>query len=249
MLIRGSSDERILVNGGSNSEVIRYLTKIFPFYSKRLDYVICTDGDYRNSSGLIDVINRFRVKELLVPAHSLPSLGLASTSDQTFDDLLEKSREKGVNIRHIEAGQVIKIGNIILRFHFPKAPESFSYSKSSPPEAVFSVSYEDVRVLIAGNSSKKVQNEIALYLDSGTDNVLIYSHSDAPNLVSESLVKRFRPKFLIYSKTITKKKQEKGLKETNTVLSGILSKYRFNIKQDSVRIVIRGKNIEVSYWK
>jgi beta-lactamase superfamily II metal-dependent hydrolase len=57
--IRTPDDRRILVNGGSNSEIIRRISKRLPFYSRRIDALIVTDTSAKNVSGLIDVLERY----------------------------------------------------------------------------------------------------------------------------------------------------------------------------------------------
>src|ERR1700690_3654211 len=43
--IRTPDDKRILVDGGANSEIIGELTRILPFYSRRIDSLIATGQD------------------------------------------------------------------------------------------------------------------------------------------------------------------------------------------------------------
>ena len=79
IFIRTPNDKRILINGGSNSEIIERISGILPFYSRRIDMVIATNDDPKNTTGLIDVIDRYSVDKVVLPAVSLQSLGLASS--------------------------------------------------------------------------------------------------------------------------------------------------------------------------
>ena len=113
VFIRTPDDKRILVDGGANSEVIRELTDILPFYSRRIDIVIATDADDKDVSGLIDVLERYSVDKVVVPAVTLQSLGLASTTDQIYSMFLDTVKRLNVPIQEVSAGDVLDFGQKI----------------------------------------------------------------------------------------------------------------------------------------
>src|SRR5689334_6366418 len=89
LFIRTPNDKRILVDGGTNSEIIRYISKILPFYSRRIDQIIVTRTDGAHVTGLIDAVNRYAVGEVVAPGITLESLGLASSTDQIHQTFLD----------------------------------------------------------------------------------------------------------------------------------------------------------------
>src|SRR5574338_1551044 len=88
ILIRTPRDRRILIDGGSSSEIIRAVSRVLPFYSRRIDMLIATTDSARDVSGLVDIIRRYQVQKIYVPALTLGELGLASTTDPIYAEFL-----------------------------------------------------------------------------------------------------------------------------------------------------------------
>ena len=103
--IRTPEDKRVLINGGANSDVIQEITKILPFYSRRIDMVIATKDDADHVSGLVDIVSRYSVGGAYIPAVTLNSLGLASTTDPAYQAFLDKLGELKVPPQLLEAGR------------------------------------------------------------------------------------------------------------------------------------------------
>jgi hypothetical protein len=61
VFIRTPEDRRVLINGGSNSSIIRYLTDILPFYSKRIDQVVALSTSTDDMNGLVSVKERYTI--------------------------------------------------------------------------------------------------------------------------------------------------------------------------------------------
>lgn len=76
VFIRTEDDRRILVNGGANSDIVRRLTELLPFYSRRIDLIVATDDSPRNTTGLIEVLNRYQVLAA--------ELGMPTSTDPTY---------------------------------------------------------------------------------------------------------------------------------------------------------------------
>lgn len=63
-LIRTSSGESILIDGGPGSSVVRELQETLPSSQKNIDIVIATHGDKDHIEGLISVLQRYQVGTL-----------------------------------------------------------------------------------------------------------------------------------------------------------------------------------------
>jgi hypothetical protein len=48
VFLQTSGGKRILINGGGNSEIIRKITKVIPFYSRHIDTIISTNEEDKN---------------------------------------------------------------------------------------------------------------------------------------------------------------------------------------------------------
>ena len=107
IFIRTPSDKRILIDGGTNSEIVRRISSKLPFYSRRIDKVIVTKADGKHVSGLVDVIGRYSVGDIFVPGIELEDLGLASTTDQIYQTFVNVAQNVKVPIKEIVAGDKV----------------------------------------------------------------------------------------------------------------------------------------------
>ena len=254
LFIRTPEDQRILVDGGPNSEIIRYISEILPFYSRRIDTIIATDDNGKNVGGLIDVIERYDVGRIYLPAHTLRNLSLASISDQIYETLVEVARDKVPNIEEVAEGRVLNLDSrSTMQILFPADPKKFVYSKSSAPEILFSIKFDDNYVLFAGEATTKIQK----YIASSTQaiqkaDVLMVSHSASPQSFATEFVDSFQPKNLVFSKIPrettpkTSTKPSAKSKPKKDPLSYLLPENRYNIKErGGVKIELDGKVIKI----
>lgn len=221
LFIRTPDDYRVLIDGGSNSDVIRDLTGIIPFYSRRIDALMATNADGKNVSGLVDVLDRYHVDHIYIPGVTLASLGLAGSSDSAYEALLERAGSTQADIHELLAGNTILLGGqVSLKAHFPAAPAAFSYSRASGPEALYTVSYGSTAVTFLGSASHKVQEFLAA-TSSGMRSVdaVIVSHSALPANMSVKLMDRLQPRYLIYSKANPKASAPAVLAASTTLIA------------------------------
>ncbi len=212
MFVRTPDDYRVLIDGGSGPGVIRELTKLLPFYSRRVDALICTDPVGKNVNGLIAVLDRYQVDKVFVPKVTDQSLGLASSTDQAYEVFLERVKNSSVVLKEISAGDRVWLGGKVrLAANFPvevgtdedrnSRPE-FVYSLASSPEILFSLKYSNSSLVFIGGASRKVQEYLATAASGdivGVD-VLVVSHSALKTNMSQNLLNLTSPKYLIYSK-------------------------------------------------
>jgi beta-lactamase superfamily II metal-dependent hydrolase len=240
MFIRTPDDKRILVDGGPNSGIIRELSKIIPFYSRRIDYVIATNTENKNVTGLVDVIERYKVEKVFVPETTLENLGLASSSIGAYSTFVDMVSVNGIAKEEVSGGRSIVLDDeVYLDIIFPTKDPKFVYSKASAPELLFSLSYRKNSLIFLGNATVKIQKYLAssYFSDSSSTasnfltntinnslntDVLIVSHSALPANISPHLIEKINPSNLIYSKKVQVTrvvKETEGYNVTSTTTS------------------------------
>jgi len=245
LFIRTPNDKKILINGGSNSEIIRRLTKILPFYSKRLDMVITTEQNGKAVSGLIDVLNRYAVNKVDLFSETIGA-SVASTSDGVYKEFLKTVNNLKIETEEVYMGSKIILEKEILDMEvvadilFPAPPKEFKYSKASAPELVMRIKYGDTSLLFAGHSSPKIQKFIVGKAKDPSDVLIIFNNANDSNL-ARGFVASTSPRYLIY-KAIKEPKKDK----TN-ILAGVSLENRFNIHETgTLKIVSDGMSIKIS---
>ena len=65
ILIRTPNNKNILVDGGPDDSVIYQLSKVLPSWDRNIDLMILTHSHADHLAGLLEVLDRFEVKEIL----------------------------------------------------------------------------------------------------------------------------------------------------------------------------------------
>lgn len=103
ILIRTPSHHHILIDGGPSPEAItNELGERLPFWDKTLDLVILTHPDYDHLAGLVEVLRRYEVKQVMEPGIDCDS--------PTYQEWLKLIEEKGIKRTIARAGQRIELG-------------------------------------------------------------------------------------------------------------------------------------------
>lgn len=206
IFLQTKSGKRILINGGSNSEIIRKLTKVLPFYSRHIDSVISTNEEDKNITGLISVIDRYSVDEAYMQSPSLITTTIASSSNKIYEEYLRELKAKKIPIHHVMKGNVIKIDDDTeIEVLFPVDANLFKYSKASSPELILKIFYGHHSFLLLGNVSKKIQKYISSNNISSNStihsDVLIVPHGLSKFNIDEKLLEILSPKIVVYSQS------------------------------------------------
>lgn len=264
MFIRTPGDKRILVDGGSNAEIVRRLTGELPFYSRRIDMAIVTVPDGRHVTGLVDVLQRYVVDKVVVPAVTLENLGLVSSTDTIYRTLLDAVEELHLPLQPVMAGDrlVLDPGStttppVFLDVIFPVSSDRFEYSRASGPEIVFRILFGSTSVVFAGGASPKVQKFIAAQGASGNlsgrADVLVVSHGATATSLSSELLKVLRPSVVVYSRQISGKQvsrlSKNGQSQKSDPLAGFLKDQISNVRdQGKTKITSDGEVIRIIRW-
>ncbi len=263
--IRTPDDTRILIDGGSNSEIIRHISTLLPFYSRRIDVIVATDTSVKGVSGLIDIIGRYTVERAYIQNVTSESAGLASSTDPVFKTFLETLKNKKISLTQVGEGDRLDMGKEVGgRALFPAAAELFAYSKASGPQMVVDMTYKDTSVLLLGDATKKIQKYIASENakenpdaplgDRANRRAMLLSGAAASADMSSELIDQYKPDIFVYSKKISysppkapvvdKKVNKKSQADP---LGSISQEQRYNVRETGViKIVSDGISISVT---
>jgi len=103
-LIQTPNGQNILIDGGPDPQKINLeLGEKLPFWDRTIDLVVCTQPQADHVTGLVDVLQRYKVKQVLEPGVSYNS-----SIYQVWCNLVE---EKQIKRNTAQAGQRIDLGN------------------------------------------------------------------------------------------------------------------------------------------
>jgi competence protein ComEC len=104
ILIRTPNGQNILIDGGPDTRTINLeLSKKLPFWDRTIDIVVCTQPQADHITGLVEVLQRYKVKQVLdpgVPYHS-----------SVYREWHRIIEDKEIEYNVARAGQEIDLGN------------------------------------------------------------------------------------------------------------------------------------------
>ncbi len=108
-------NQQILVDGGPSPQAISLgLSREMPFWDRTIDLVILTHPSADHATGLVEVLNRYQVKQVLYPDLDFKS--------DVYDEWLRLVKEKNIKCTVAQAGQQIDLGEVVIRVLNPPIP-------------------------------------------------------------------------------------------------------------------------------
>ena len=106
--IQTPSGRQILIDGGLYPSVLNdQLGQEMPFWDKEIDMLVATHPDADHVSGLVGVFDRFRVNRLITNGQSFGESPI-------YDEVLTAAQNQDTEIRPVQAGEIIEIGDGVL---------------------------------------------------------------------------------------------------------------------------------------
>jgi len=190
LLYRGSI--QILIDGGPNQAVLTCLSRHLPFWDREIEMLVSTHPDADHITGLVDVIERYDVKQFVLNA--------VGKDSGVYQEFKEAVLAEGSPVYFPEEGDEISLESIKLAVLWPLSQEKVLGATTMAGEVnetsvAFQLSYGDFDVLLPGDISSQVESRLALE----DVEVLKVAHHGSRYSTSELLLKKSLPELAIIS--------------------------------------------------
>jgi competence protein ComEC len=188
VFIRTPDGQKLLVDGGPDGQVIEQeLGEALPFWDRKLDMVLLTHPDSDHLSGLLSVVERYDVGQVVEsPVEAETELAAA------WQDLID---EKGVPCEEVAAGGWVDLGRgASLRILGPpEQPLMGTSADTNNNSLVLKLTWGDVSFLLTGDV--EAAGEAALLEDRADlrATVLMVAHHGSAYSTSQALLDAVRP--------------------------------------------------------
>jgi competence protein ComEC len=192
-LIEASSHNQVLIDGGPNSSILEKLGEDLPFYDRKIELVILTHPDKDHLFGLVEVLKRYEVKQILTTGI------LCSTAIcKEWEKLIEK---KNIPVKIAQAGQIIKIGNGInlLVLHPFENLQREEVKNKNNASIINLLVYGENSFLFTGDAEMKVERKLIKSNVNLRSDILKVSHHGSKGATSDEFLKYVMPKTAIIS--------------------------------------------------
>lgn len=150
-LVKTPDNHQILIDGGPENIVIEELGEVMPFFDKTIDLVILTHPHADHIDGLVEVLKRFEVENVLMAG--------VYCGDSTYLEFLRVIEEQ--EMRVFFGKENFLFGEVFVDVLYPL--ESFfgkSFDNLNNSSLVVEVSYEDFDILFTGDLELEGEAEL-----------------------------------------------------------------------------------------
>jgi competence protein ComEC len=190
-ILVSKGSRQILIDGGPSPQAVTTaLGKEMPFSDRTIDLVVLTHPDADHVTGLIEVLRRYEVKQVL-----FPDMEICSALHAEF---LEIIQGKGISAVPAEAGQRISLGeNIYLDVLNPV--RGIQYSDMDNNSVVLRLESGSMSYLLTGDIMKEAEYGLLLRRAVEESMVLKLAHHGSSSSTTDEFLNVVNPQIAIIS--------------------------------------------------
>lgn len=175
----------ILVDGGPGSKVLSKLGETMPYYDKKIELVILSHGHADHVDGLVDVLKRYEVGEILYYDVKNDYAG--------YLEFLNLIKEKNIASKIVKAGDEINLGQTKIKVLAPiDYQEGEDMNDSS---VVLRLIYGQNSIMMTGDASSKVEAEILAGSNDLKSDVLKVGHHGSKYSSFSDFLEKVKPDY------------------------------------------------------
>jgi len=189
--IEAPNGNQVLIDGGPDNAVLQRLGETMPFYDKNIDMVVATHSDADHITGLIGVLDRYEVENIVYS-----NIVRKSSLYDAWQEAVEK---EGANIIDPVAGKVIDLGNKVTLtiLHPAESLDGVAKEKVNNDSVVLTLKYGETQILLTGDIEAKAERQIIL---SGADidaDILKVAHHGSKTSTLDEFLYEVSPKVAV----------------------------------------------------
>ncbi len=187
---------QILIDAGPDSIILQKLQEIMPLKDMSLDLVILTHPEKDHLTGLLDVLQRYKIDYIL-------QTGVVRQTPEYAEwvKLLEQAQQNGAEIIIAESQQEIKAGDVVIDTLHPFENLSGKEMKNTSNDSciVSRLVFYKNSFLFTGDITSKVEEELIKQNSHLVSTVLKVAHHGSKYSTSEEFLENVEPKIAVIS--------------------------------------------------
>jgi len=238
IFIETPNGNQVLIDGGPDDKVVQELAKVMPFYDREIDIIVATHPHSDHIAGLISVLERYDVKNILQAREDYNS--------PVVPVWLEAVRNEEANEMEAVSGRVIDLGNeTTLTIIHPFVSVAGTLLKNPHDAVVVSIlKYGSFEVILTGDMEAKVERRLILSgYDLKSDILKVGHHGSKTSTTSEFLSAVFPE--LAFIQVGTKNRYGHPSTEVLSRLENFGIKYYRTDLDGTIKVVSDGENYQV----
>ena len=237
IFIETPSGHQVLIDGGPDSTVLEKLGKEMPFWDRTIDLVILTHPEHDHYGGLIEVLKRYKVENILWTGI------IRDTAEyKEWQKLIKNEKAK---IKIAQGGQNLKTGSTVLHILYPfEDLEGKEVKNTNNTSVIGRLVFGQRSFLFTGDAYKSTERKLIKNNTKLNSDVLKVGHHGSKTSTAEEFVEQVSPEIAVIS---VGKNNRYGHPCPETLET--LAKYstivlRTDLKGD-IKIFSDGENLEI----
>lgn len=193
ILIRTPNRQNILIDGGPNRTVSYKVGEVLPFYERQIDLMVLTHPDADHLVGLVDILDRYTVKMVLVTGIDFRSAAYAAF-------LQRVAAERAVVLTAGVVTQIPLGDQINLEVLYPRdSLVGQQFKPVNDSSIVLRLEYGQTSFLLPGDAEEKVEQQLLASGQQVASDILKAGHHGSRTSSSEQFVLAVQPKQVVIS--------------------------------------------------
>jgi competence protein ComEC len=193
IFIKTPNGNHIIIDGGPDNKVIEKLGREMPFWKRTIDVMVLTHPHADHIMGLIEVLKRYKVKNVLWNGMDYDS--------SIFLEWKKLVKKEGAKIYVVQDGSKVKEGSALyLNIINPYFSESSYLNNIDNNSVVSHLIYKEYSFLFTGDIFSEKEKELVKRKgESIKSNVLKVSHHGSKTSSDEEFIKYVSPEIAVIS--------------------------------------------------
>jgi competence protein ComEC len=193
ILIQKGSQQALVDGGPSPQAVCLGLGEKMPFWDRTIELVILTHPSADHVTGLVEVLKRYRVREVLYPNLAFESA--------VYDEWLRLIEAKDIESTLAQAGQQINLGDgVVIEVLSPRSPPlSDTESDVDNNAAVLRLSLGEVSFLLTADMMREAEFELLYDRANLKSTVLKVAHHGSDTSTTPEFLAVVNPELAVIS--------------------------------------------------
>ena len=194
ILVQTPAHQDILIDGGPSLEAISLaLSHKMPFWDRTIDLLVLTHPHKDHITGLVEVLHRYRVKQVIYP-----DLDYASP---IWDEWLRVIKEDDIKCTVAQAGQQIDLGEgVVMKVVSPRLPLlTGTESDIDNNSVVLELSMGNISFLLAGDICRETEFELINHRAIRQSTVLKVAHHGSETSTTNEFLAVTSPRLAVIS--------------------------------------------------